>query len=785
VADLDTDPRHTLVILLGASEYPGDPAWSNPRFAHSAEAVRAYFTDPARFGLPPANGLWLFDTSEAPPAVYDRIEEFLRSALARPAPERPRDAIIYYVGHGFPGDDRSYHLATRTTKRNAQEFSYRFRALQRTVKQHAGGLRKYYLIDACFSGAALKELMGPVTEKLVAEAREEAADDLPGSGTALLCASPPDDHALAPEAEAHTMFTGALLDVLAGAGVAERLSLRQLHARAAALIGQRFQAYAVQPQIHAPEQKDGDIGVIPLFPVGPQHAAALADGRDALNPASFADDGAIYALVVRAPAPAAKGSMVLEEQIQLAWNDQRTDVLKAVDRYRKSMRLPAVPVSRADGGLVILTLRIEQAFDTPDVLRAAVQALCRCEIAVFDLTDYDPGVLFLLGIRAVARRGVTLSSIGGRYVIGGALKVPFNLQLLNLAAHSTAQLDKGEGVRPHDLIGGKLKTGFNDLTDLPHYLDLPAFDSVRQLGVEPSAYKPIRYTHKVLLLCPFGKEYTARNWKLHLGLALSGHVKEYGRRATPPEEAKTRVERLLDVKTPRLVAQSLFEAIRLTDLCLIDWTGLRPNVMFEAGVRLATNALGAVHIVEADASPAPALRAHVNRLMRLFAPVPYRCEPGQVPYDEMIRRFDASLRDYGNGRYGFVFDAVGALIDARTQSVALPLVDELLRGADMLSSPDEESEGVSQVLFHEVNRALTVAAKEAAAERRLAAWLYLSQRFSAADVVRDARLLDQFQLLRFQVKRWARNAERRDLLASIKAFEQAVATAQNPTGDSP
>ena len=214
--------------------------------------------------------------------------------------------------------------------------------------------------------------------------------------------------------------------------------------------------------------------------------------------------------------------------------------------------------------------------------------------------------------------------------------------------------------------------------------------------------------------------------------------------------------------------------IRLTDLCVIDWTFLRANVMFEAGVRLATNALGAVHIMEATPPTAPRPQ-HVERLMRLFDPVRYQCEPGGVPYDEMMRRFEDSIRNYGEGRFGFVFEAVGKSIEVRSQTASLPLVDELLRNANILSSDDEESAGVSPVLFHEVNKELTVAARDAAAERRFAAWLYLSQRFTAAEVAADARLLEQFRLLKSQVRRWARNSGRVDLIASIKAFEQAVA----------
>jgi hypothetical protein len=740
--------------------------------------MREYFLDPACFALPQGNLLWLFDTLDPPTSVYDKIESFLHDAVARLESERPHDLIVYYVGHGFFGDDRSYHLAAGSLKKGAPEYSYRFRALQRTVKQEARALRKFYLIDACFSGAAMKELMGvdSVTEKVIAEAKQEAADDLLNTGTALLCAAPPDDVALAPASQTLTMFTGALLEVLKGKPTAHRLTLKELHQLSTALIRDIFKDEAVRPQIHSPDQTQGDIATVPLFPGGrglrPRQAARGAY-RDAFDSASLADDNALYAIVVKGPTAQADAKMPLEQEVARAWKEYGPQIAAAVNHYREGLRLPPVPPSRSDDGFVIVLLHIERAFASKEQLSVAVNALCRCEVAVFDLTAFDPAVLFLLGIRSVARRGVTLSSIGAGHVIGSELAVPFNLQLVNLTAHSKEQLERGEGKRPFDLIGKKLQNGFRELADLPQYLDLPAYDSVRQLGVQSAAYRPIRYTDKALVLCPFGPEYRDNNWKLYLGLDLPVELRQHARKADPPEDVHPRVERLLDVDTPRLVAETLFNAIRLTDLCIVDWTFLRPNVMFEAGVRLATNALGAVHIIEAR-TPGSLPPPHVERLMCLFDPVVYHCEPDGIPYDEMIRRFEGSIGDYGEGRYGFVFEAVGKSIELRSQTQALPVVDELLRNANILSSDDEESGGVSPVLFHEVNRELAVAARDAAAERRFAAWLYLSQRFTAEQVADDTRLLEQFRLLKSQVRRWARNTGRTDLIASIKVFEQAV-----------
>jgi hypothetical protein len=254
-------------------------------------------------------------------------------------------------------------------------------------------------------------------------------------------------------------------------------------------------------------------------------------------------------------------------------------------------------------------------------------------------------------------------------------------------------------LRPWDLIGGKIQSGYRELANLPHYLDLPAYESVRQIGIDSGAYEPIEYSEKVLVLCPFAQDYTKRNWRRFIAAELPGKLGQHLRKAGVGVDAPPRLERLLDLTTPRLVAQTLFESIRLTDMCLIDWTGLRPNVIFEAGVRHATNPLGAVHIVEIgdDGTPrVPASPKHVEDMRRLFEPVGYRCRAGDTTaYLEMISRFEADLAANREGHTGFVYRALGQSLDRRSHPAALPIVEELLRGANILESDDQESTGIS------------------------------------------------------------------------------------------
>ena len=765
------------MLMLGGSTYPRNTDFDNPRFKQSAEDLRAYFLDSATFNLPERNLLWLFDSPRSPNELNDDIETFLREAMQRPGEQRPLDVIIVFIGHGFFDDSRSYYLATPSFKPGAPEYSYRFKLLQRTVKDQMRFARKFYLLDACYSASAASELMSaePVAQRVLNEVQAGAVEDLPQRGTAALCAASKDHEALAPETEKYTMFTGALLSVLRDPPIPpETISLHQLYGLVGNHISNRFGPTAVRPEIHVPDQTQGDIASIPLFPLRRVEAVTASNVRDAFDANTFADDALLHTVVVCRSSTDPQKLPLLLQAVSDAWYNFDTPIITAADVCRAGWRAPCVPTDRGDGGFALAHLDVERAFESQDRLSTAVAALCRAEVAVFDLTDWDAGATFLLGVRSVARRGVTITSLGNEYRIGGELDVPFNLQLLNLAAHSEVQEKEGAGKRPYELIGGKIVNGFQDLANLPHYLDLPAYDSVRQIGVESGAYRPVQARERVLVLCPFNARYTAENFG-RLQKVLPSRVQNYVAKAEQKPAEKPALVRLLDLKTPRLVAQTLYESIRLTDMCVVDWTDMRTNVIFEAGVRMATNPLGAVHVIEHNARERLGSGGQAGALLRLFNPVKYPLggtDPG--PFDEMVKSFSDSLVANGRGETNFIYSAVGAALDRRSQPAALPMVTELIRSANILDPDDQESTGVSPVLYNEVNRELAMEAREAAADRRLAAWLFLSRRYSATDIARDMLLLDQFQLLSAQVRRWARRAKRADLVKEIEERVQAV-----------
>jgi hypothetical protein len=263
-------PETTLVIVLGASQFPNLPAhMSNPAFRKSAEEFRRYLLDRDGFGLSYRNLLDLFDNPAGPLALDDLVVQFLQRRMKELQGARTpaTDLIVYYVGHGgfFPPHDQ-YFLALAATRAGNEAISgYPIHALAATLREHTAWLRRYLILDCCFSAAAYQAFQGSGPMEVAWRKTEQV---LPARGTALLCAASLQDPAKAPAGQDHTMFSGALLEVLrkGSPDLPERLSLAQLGECATELIQKRFADKAVRPEIHSPDQKKGDPAKAPLFP---------------------------------------------------------------------------------------------------------------------------------------------------------------------------------------------------------------------------------------------------------------------------------------------------------------------------------------------------------------------------------------------------------------------------------------------------------------------------------------------------------------------------------------
>lgn len=363
-----------------------------------------------------------------------------------------------------------------------------------------------------------------------------------------------------------------------------------------------------------------------------------------------------------------------------------------------------------------------------------VRALCDCEIAVFDITGAECSLMILLGIRAAARRGVTVT-ISRESPEKSPL--PFNIAALNPIPIDPSLVKS---------LADALDRGFIALRSQPHaYLDLPAFDALRRLGSDSAM---VTAENEVLLLCWFNPAYDPVVNALREALQQIDELRDEpppgvmeAYRSRPPEISTT-----LDSRSPQLVNQRLYSAIRETELCLVDWTGWRPNVFFELGVRLAVNEIDPVQMYcekpppdwPEKAVPWPPRPKEAADLERFFLPVTFS-NADTTLLEERIRLWrncEFTLQKKT------VFPLSAALSAGRTFRLVQECIGErrgegepgilypeklLVKEAEILAGPPVRESGLPPpVLYADV---LTARVREIACENLFAAWFYLLGRF--------------------------------------------------------
>lgn len=261
----DINPSRTLAVVLGASVFPDAPTLADGRaFYISADDVRRYL----RGGLevPDQRILWLFDDSRSPSDQLRAIGDFLERSTRQTEGDTPENLLIYYVGHGLFGTrDQAYSLAIRyTTARDEGSTSIRAGDLAGTIRSSASFLRRYLIFDCCFAGAINKEFQSGALHA----ARARIASEFPARGTALLCSSNATDASLAPEGLERTMFSFALIEALkiGHPALGERFTFSELGDLVKETLRQKFPDNWVRPEVHSPDQREGDIADLALFP---------------------------------------------------------------------------------------------------------------------------------------------------------------------------------------------------------------------------------------------------------------------------------------------------------------------------------------------------------------------------------------------------------------------------------------------------------------------------------------------------------------------------------------
>ena len=289
--------------------------------------------------------------------------------------------------------------------------------------------------------------------------------------------------------------------------------------------------------------------------------------------------------------------LLVSESTRAAHDKKKADSKKEDSLLEKIVRTgitnDAESIRRASGEENIdnelKVKHITEALETPNSWLKLVQQICAAPVMIVDVTQFEPAVMLALGIRAVVRRGVTITLTNEPINPEQLSKFPFNIQETKLIS-----LHKGEGynfIERARRTTQAIKDGLRQVKSHPGYLDLPAYNGVRspkprsEDGTQPGLDAPLSPENSVLVLCSFGEDYTDL-WNSDIEGIISN------------EASPKRPARMLDLTSPRLVGQALYEHIRWTDCCIVDWTGWSANVFFEFGVRLACKDIGPICLIE-------------------------------------------------------------------------------------------------------------------------------------------------------------------------------------------
>jgi hypothetical protein len=418
-----------------------------------------------------------------------------------------------------------------------------------------------------------------------------------------------------------------------------------------------------------------------------------------------------------------------------------------------------------------LVIPVTGALTDAETYCRTVRALCQADIAIVDVSGYDPGVLMLLGIRSVVRRGVTITSIDCEVNPRVWSELPFNLKEINLLSHRSEDKDR----LVH--IGEAIREGLTQLYRSPHYQDLPVYDYVRNLGSSYDDYLPVKKQERVLFLRPFTHPYQPDMWEF---------VKQRFKNALKEKEKmEPRLESIIDENSPRLVGQRLYEAIRRTDFCVVDFSHWRPNVFYELGVRLAVNRLGPICIINEDEKSG--LSGTRESLLKLFRPFEYKFPGSTTPFTKAIEAF-RQMQDSGPGEYrpneaalahDQTYRVVSQNFNLDQERFGDAVNDALTSSVDVAVGAGDDQQNIdSTLLFGRENATLARKIRDSALERLCAAWYYLDGReaptlFSMYDVLDPQRraVLERYRRIsaRLTVRLAGRTGERdRRLLETIE-----------------
>ena len=326
-------------------------------------------------------------------------------------------------------------------------------------------------------------------------------------------------------------------------------------------------------------------------------------------------------------------------------------------------------------------------------------------------------------------------------------KLPFNIQEAKLISHGDSEPGMSDE-HPRfslNIIARTIVEGLSDLRSNPRYLDLPAYDAVR-CPVPESPSDQQRAREALLVLCSFHKEYAAHWQKLNGAL-----VKRYPTK---------RIVRMVDIASPRLVGQALYEHIRWAKTCVVDWTGWRPNVFFELGVRIACSNVEPVCVLE-DGEAAGPVRQKAA-LLQLFGPDRYSLATMPLALTVALDRHESMKQGATPPRSHTRIPQSATHVvsmnafDYTQERVTVPPHEMLCASAELHLGKDPQKVGDTPVLFA-ANPSFSPELWRSVREQWIAAWLYVRHRYPESQWTENARLRRELKRVGDSLLQWVRD----------------------------
>jgi Caspase domain len=457
------------------------------------------------------------------------------------------------------------------------------------------------------------------------------------------------------------------------------------------------------------------------------------------------------------------GAQSLSDRVNEAITRSGEKLWAVFQRYAHAQELVtgvtrAIPEHFDRSGVLVSEFGILRAFESDAALDTVISTLVKADLVFFDVSGFEPGVLFLVGVRAATRRGVSVCSHGMEWREGEPLAVPYNLMDLQVCSHSTREQETGDDYVVTRLAE-RVEQGFLQIAQQPRYLDLPAYDALRELGPGLEASGTVTWSALVLLLCPYEAEY-ARNRRF---------IQREMEQALQHEGAPTpHVRRLIDMTSPQLASQLLYQYVRRVSVCVMDWTGLNASAFLELGVRLAVSPWGAGQLIEASALPVKPTRSGATsrkktKSSKARGPIT-NAELEQI--NSMRSRLEPTVYAVGDDGRSLAtlietlvkrrpfedaeprYNRINRLVRDAIETVTVRYVAthvELQRTADSLNDANQGRTGSPQLLF--LGNQIKIDRERAALERRLAAWLYLEHRLNVRADAQNSELVEQYRAL--------------------------------------